>query len=163
MDNAECWSSKQNSVTVCPSFWQNACSPQSCKKIQMAGEFWEVNAAVITCHVAWHASQFGNSKDVSRRSQWPRGLRRRSAAARLPRLWVHIQPGAWMSVSCESCVLWGIDLIDELISRPEEPYRLWCVVVCDLETLWMRRPWPALGRSATKKKSFRPDMSTSLR
>ena len=32
------------------------------------------------------------------RSQWPRGLRRRSAAARLLRLWVRIPPGAWMSV-----------------------------------------------------------------
>ena len=28
-----------------------------------------------------------------RRSQWPRGLRRRSAAARLLRLWVRIPPG----------------------------------------------------------------------
>jgi hypothetical protein len=27
------------------------------------------------------------------RSQWPRGLRRRSTAARLLRLWVRIQPG----------------------------------------------------------------------
>ena len=32
------------------------------------------------------------------RSQWPRGLRRRSAAARLLRLWVRIPPGAWMCV-----------------------------------------------------------------
>jgi len=23
---------------------------------------------------------------------------------------------------------------DELITRPEDSYRLWCVVVCDLET-----------------------------
>jgi len=41
-------------------------------------------------------------------------------------------------------------LCDELITRPEESYRLWCVVVCDLETSRMRRP--ALGRSATAKK-----------
>jgi len=26
-------------------------------------------------------------------------------------------------------------LCDELITLPEESYRLWCVVVCDLETL----------------------------
>ena len=32
------------------------------------------------------------------RSQWPCGLRRRSAAARLLRLWVRIPPRAWMSV-----------------------------------------------------------------
>jgi len=36
----------------------------------------------------------------------------------------------------------GRGLCDELIIRPEESYRLWCVVVCDLETWWMRRPWP---------------------
>jgi len=31
-------------------------------------------------------------------------------------------------------VLSGRGLCDELITRPEESYRLWCVVVCDLET-----------------------------
>ena len=89
------------------------------------------------------------------RSQWPRGLRRRSATARLLRLWVRIPPGAWMFVCCECCVLSGRGLCDELITRPEESYRLWCVVVYDLETSSrMRSPWPALGCSATKKKCF---------
>ena len=82
-------------------------------------------------------------------SQWPRGLKGRSAAARLLRSWVRIPPGAWMFVCCECCVLSGGSLCDELITRPEESYRLWCVVVCDLETSRMRRPWPVLGRSAT--------------
>ena len=68
------------------------------------------------------------------RSQWPRGLRRRSAAARLLRLWIRIPPGAWMPVCCECCVSSRGGLCDELITRPEESYRLWCVVVCDLET-----------------------------
>jgi len=67
-----------------------------------------------------------------RRSQWQRGLRRKSEAARLLRLWVRIPSGAWMSVYCECCVLSGRGLCDELITRPEESYRLWCVVVCDL-------------------------------
>jgi hypothetical protein len=40
-----------------------------------------------------------------------------------------------MSVSCECCVLSGRGLCDELITRPEESYRLWHVVVCDLENL----------------------------
>jgi len=44
----------------------------------------------------------------------------------------------------------GRGLCDELITRPEESYRLWCVV-CDLETSRMRKSWPTLGRSATKK------------
>ena len=61
---------------------------------------------------------------------WPRGLRRTSAAARLLRLWVRIPPGAWMSVCCECCVLSGRGLCDELITHPEESYRLWCVLVC---------------------------------
>ena len=88
----------------------------------------------------------------SGRSQWSRGLRRRSAAARLPRSWVRIPPVAWMFVCCECYVLSGRGLCDELITRPEESSRLWCVVVCDLETSRMRRPLHALGRSATKKK-----------
>ena len=54
-----------------------------------------------------------------------------------------------MFVFCECCVLSGRGLCDELITRPEESYRLWFVVVCDLEISGMRRPWPALGRSAT--------------
>ena len=88
------------------------------------------------------------------RSQWPRGLRRRSAAARLLRSWVRIPPGSWIFVCCECCVLSGRGLCDELIPRPEESYLLWYVVVCDLETSRMRRPWPALGRSATAKKKI---------
>ena len=66
-------------------------------------------------------------------SQCPRGLRLRSAAARLLRLWVRISTEVWMSVCCECCVLSARGLCDELITRPEESYRLWCVVVCDLE------------------------------
>jgi hypothetical protein len=56
------------------------------------------------------------------------------------------------SVSCEWSVLSSRGLCDKLITRPEESYRLWCVVVCDLETSRMRRSWPALGRSATENK-----------
>jgi hypothetical protein len=91
--------------------------------------------------------------DIHRRSQWPRGLRRSSAAARLLRSWVSIPPGAWMFVCCECCVLSGTGLCDELITRPEESYRLWCVVVCNLEISRMR-PWPALGRSTTARKKL---------
>jgi hypothetical protein len=37
---------------------------------------------------------------------------------------VRIPPGAWMSVSCECCVLSGRGLCDRLITRPEESYRV---------------------------------------
>ena len=80
------------------------------------------------------------------RSRWPPCLRRRSAAACLLRSWVRIPPRAWMFVCCECCVL-----SDELITRPEESYRLWCVV-CDLETSWTRRPWPTGGCRAKNKR-----------
>jgi hypothetical protein len=52
-------------------------------------------------------------------------------------------PTGGMDVSLvRVCVLSHSGLCDELIARSEESYALWCVVVCDLETSWMRRPWP---------------------
>jgi len=85
------------------------------------------------------------------RSQWPCGLTRRSAVARLLRLWVRIPPWTWKFVSCECCVLSGRSLCDGLITRTEGSYRLWWVVVCNLETSWMRRPWPTVGCRAKNK------------
>ena len=84
------------------------------------------------------------------RSQWPRGLRRRSRAARLLRSWVRIPPGAWMSVCCECCVLSGRGPCDELITRPEESYRLWSRNY--KQSSWMRRPRPIRGLSRQQKK-----------
>jgi hypothetical protein len=78
----------------------------------------------------------------------PRDLRRRSAAARLLRSWVRIPPGAWIFICCVCSVSSGTGLCDEMITRPDWSYRLWCVVVCVLETSWMRRPWPSLGCNA---------------
>jgi len=57
-----------------------------------------------------------------------------------------------MFVCCESCVLSGRGLWDGLITYPEESSRLWCVVVCYLETSWMRRPWPTGGCCAEREK-----------
>jgi len=58
-----------------------------------------------------------------------------------------------MSVCCECCVFSGRGLRGELITRPEESYRLWCVV-CDPETSRMRRPWPSGSSRAPKKQSI---------
>jgi len=60
-------------------------------------------------------------------------------------------PTGDMDVCCGCCVLSGTGLCDELITRPEESYRLWCADMCDLETSRMWRPWTVLGRSATGK------------
>ena len=64
---------------------------------------------------------------LNSRSQWPHGLKGRSAVARLLRLWVRIPPGS-MDVCFECCALSGRGLCDELITRPGESYRLWCVI-----------------------------------
>jgi hypothetical protein len=68
------------------------------------------------------------------RSQWPRGLSRGSAAARMLRLRVRIPPEAWMSVCCEFVRGLCVGLITG------ESYRVWRV--CDREVSIMRRPWP---------------------
>jgi hypothetical protein len=59
----------------------------------------------------------------------PRGLRRKSADARLMELRVRIQLRPWMPLSCECCGLSGIGLCDGPIICPEESYRVLCVYV----------------------------------
>jgi hypothetical protein len=60
------------------------------------------------------------------RSQRPLGVRRRSAAASLLGSRVRIPLRAWMFVSCLYVVLSCVDrvLCEELITRPEESYRV---------------------------------------
>jgi hypothetical protein len=96
----------------------------------------------LSRQVAYNINNNNNAGPCSGR---PRGLRRSSAPARLLRLWVRITPGAWMSVCCECCVLSGKGLCDGLITRPEESYRKWRVVVFDQETTKTRRLKPATG------------------
>ena len=103
----------------------------------------------------WWGRELDITKVEQCRSRWPRGLRRRSAAARLLGLWVRIPPGAWMSVCCECCVLSGGGLCDGLITRPEESYRLWCVDECDLETSRMWRSWPTGDCCARRRRRRR--------
>jgi hypothetical protein len=47
----------------------------------------------------------------------------------------------------EYYVLSGRGLCNELITCPEKSYRIWRVI-CDLETSWMRGPWPNEGALA---------------
>jgi len=47
-----------------------------------------------------------------------------------------------MFVCCECFVLSGRGLCDKMITGPEESYRLWCVVVCDLENVMNEEPHP---------------------
>jgi hypothetical protein len=118
------------------------------------GKFKQFMVSHITCLI------FFCSKTQWRRSQWPRGLRRQSAVARLLKLSVRIPPGVWIAV-CECCVFSGRGLYNGLITRPEESYRLWCVIVCDLETSWMRRP-SRTGGFWAKRKSTKQCPTLSL-
>ena len=52
---------------------------------------------------------------------------------------VDLNPTRGINVCRERCVLSGRGLCDDLITRPEESYRVWCVVICDLETMRMKR------------------------
>jgi len=51
-------------------------------------------------------------------------------------VWARIPCGRSLDfvLCCECCVLSGGGLCDELITRPEESYLMYCVVVGDLET-----------------------------
>jgi hypothetical protein len=46
-----------------------------------------------------------------------------------------------MFVCYECCVLSGRNLCDELITRPEEFYLVWCVTECDSKASIMRTYW----------------------
>jgi hypothetical protein len=86
-----------------------------------------------------------------RRSQWPRGIRHRSTAARLLRSGVRIPLGVWKFVCCVCCVLSGTGLCNELTTRPEESYRLW-LVVCDHENLVKEEAIARVGLQSQRKK-----------
>jgi len=85
------------------------------------------------------------------RSQWPCGLKRRSAAAHLLSFWVRIPAGAWMFVVSALCCQVEVSASGwSLVQRSPTD---WCVAVCDLETSWMRRPWPTEGCHAKNKQT----------
>ena len=95
-----------------------------------------------------HQTQFFNSIQVcvtncslSKPSPSPTSAAERPQAAHLLRSWVWIPPGAWIFVCCECRVLSGRGLCDDLITCPEESYRLCCVVVCSLETSRIGGPY----------------------
>jgi len=67
-----------------------------------------------------------------------------------------------MFVCCECCVLSGRGLCDVLITRPEESYRLCCVVVCDLENLKNEEAMTSVGSQRHSKKSVSQGSQKSI-
>jgi hypothetical protein len=96
-----------------------------------------------------------------RRSQWPRGVRRGSAAARLLGSWVRIPPGAWMSVSCTVFVLSGKGLCGGLIPRPEESYRVCCAFECD--QVKIKTLYTCCEQVGRRGKDYERSINTSLK
>ena len=105
---------------------------------------WSKHVTAVSCLRVNNSERYLNSQwsslvfrqpglteimNLNKITQWPRSLRRRSAAAHLLGLRVRILPRAWMSVCCECCVWSGRGLCDDLITRPEKSYRMWCVWV----------------------------------
>ena len=54
-------------------------------------------------------------------------------------------------------MLSGRGLCDELITRPHESYRVWCVVVCDLEHLKNEEAMTRVGSQRHSKKKKKKD------
>ena len=81
---------------------------------------------------------FWQSK-VRRQSQWPRGLKRGTAAARLLGLWVRIPPGTWLSVVGVVCCQVEVSVTGRSLYHGSSTE---CgVSECDREASIMRRPW----------------------
>ena len=59
-----------------------------------------------------------------------------------------------MFVCCECCVLSGRSLCDEMTTRPGESYRLWFVVVCDLENLKNEEAMTRVGSQRHSKNYY---------
>jgi len=85
------WSFETSAVTICQSSW-------------------------LDCFMLDGVKSFPCLK--TRRSRWPRGLRRRSAVTRLMGLRVRVPLATWISVSCECCVLSVRGICDVPILRP---------------------------------------------
>jgi hypothetical protein len=95
-------------------------------------------AVISLCSRPLAGAQITSSILTISRSQWPRGLRRRSTVARLLRSWVRIPPGAWMFVCCVCCQV-EVSATDwSLIQRsPTDCCASLCVIKKPRET---RRP-----------------------
>ena len=68
---------------------------------QLGKQRWRARLGILRVNL--NLPIFTISNRIYCRSQWPRGLRRRSTVARLLRSWVRIPPRAWMFVVSVVC------------------------------------------------------------
>ena len=108
------------------------------------------NLEILRRYHFYKCHKYGPSCNRLWGSQSPRVLRRKSAAARLLGLWVWIQSGAWMFVSCDCCVSSRGPCVEfiTLLSLPD------CgAAECDRETSIMRRRPSTSGCCALEKEN----------
>jgi len=72
--------------------------------------------------------QLRNKKIINPVAEWSKALFCSRSSAEI----IGSNPTGVLDVCFECCVLFCRSLCDELITRPEESYRMWCVVVSDL-------------------------------
>jgi hypothetical protein len=101
------------------------------------------HTAVRTSNLLLHCFQFGYWNQCQ--SQWPRGLRRGSTAARLVGLRFGIPPGAWMCLSLVIVVCCQVEVSASGWSLIQRIPTECCVSECDRGASIMRRPWPTRG------------------
>ena len=106
--------------------------------VHIEGHVLGSKRAVLHVHFT---SEFIQPFALDRRSQWPSGLRRGSAADRFLGLRDRITPEAWLAV-CWKCSVFFSAKGRSPVQRSPTNYG---VLVCVLKTSRMRRPWPALG------------------
>jgi hypothetical protein len=104
-------------------------------------KFKEVLRKYLNKHFFYSVDEFFMCKDLFW-SQWSRGLRHGSAAARLLGFWVRIQPVAWMLVSCECC-MFQVDVSATSWSLVQRSPTECGVSECDHKSSMMRMPWPS--------------------
>jgi len=92
--------------------------------LQLTAQLW----TLIGLYCMFRSAEIGLWTQKGR-SQWPRGIRLMSTAARLLRLWVRIPLETWMSFCYDCCVFSDRGLCDGPIPCPEECYGMWCVCV----------------------------------
>jgi hypothetical protein len=106
------------------------------------------------CSHSYYLPRFDHTNNIWCRSQWPRGLRPRSAAERLLGSWVRVSPGAWMFVSFE-CLCCQVEVSAtgrSLVQRsPTDCGVCLSVITKPRERGW---PWPETGRKQPPNKKY---------
>jgi hypothetical protein len=94
-------------------------------------------------------------------SQWPHGLRRGPAAARLLGLWVRIPPEAWMSQVNVVCFL--VEVSVSVLSITQRNPTEYSLSECDREASISRRSWAWVTRGCCVMGKNENGFSTFLR